>query len=116
MASADARRARSREVYAARVAARRCVRCNAGLQELDGVRCVECTERDRATDYKYKASSHGRAQYAVRQRRWRADARVAGRCADCLAPAAPGRRRCEEHLAATKVAQALYLERKAVAP
>lgn len=110
--TAEARRAAARAAYAARRAARRCVRCGAGLQERDEVACVECDERDRATDDRYQASDHGRATNAARMRRLRATARAAGRCSDCIEPAVPGRRRCERHLGAASAYQALYLERK----
>ena len=104
----DAERAR----YARRVAERRCVKCNAGLQPEDGVRCVECVDRAAGIDHRYKHSAKGRATNAVKQRRWRADAKAAGRCCVCLLPAAPGRVRCDRHLAEQKAAQAAYLDRK----
>ena len=64
------------ERYADRVARRLCVQCAAGLQDTDGVRCVECSAYQRR--YRAKHAADVAAQYAT--------AKAAKVCADCGAP------------------------------
>ncbi len=93
--------------YAHRKAARLCQDCAAGLQEADGLRCVECT----AT--RAKATTSPRAHR--RRAAWRRARYRRGLCQDCPAPTVPGRCRCAEHLAARTAAFARYLDRKEAA-
>lgn len=94
--------------YRRRRANRLCVDCGAGLQETDGLRCVEDQEaRDRM-----EATAHRRRQ-KLKARRLLRDQRVAAnRCLDCPAAPAPGRVRCEAHLAERAAEVARYLDRK----
>lgn len=59
--------------YYARKAARLCVDCEAGLQDEDGVRCLECRERHA----RYLKTQAGRAMRAGVDRRFRAQNRAA---------------------------------------
>lgn len=99
-------------LYADRKAARRCIDCAAGLQPPDGLRCVECRERAVDDQRRYRATAKGRAAERARLARRYQHLTAAGLCVDCAAPAAPGRRRCETHLAARAASQAVYLDRK----
>lgn len=53
-----------------RVADRRCVDCNAGLQDDDGVCCVECVEKRKARSKRYLQSEKGKATRARMSREW----------------------------------------------
>lgn len=81
----------ARERYAHRVANRRCVACDAGLQPDDGIRCIECAANHRA----YATSERGLAVRAVQLKRRYDQRAAAGLCLSCPLPARPGRRRCE---------------------
>lgn len=83
------------------IAARRCIQCRAGLQELDGVRCVECTRKHRAY-----AASHRPEEWLARAVR-----PMRGLCLSCPAPVVPGRNRCQRHLDYHAHRQQLYLAR-----
>ena len=94
--------------YRARKAARICVRCRAGLQPGDGVRCVECQAEARAWD----SSAAG----AAATKRKRDKRRSKGQCHDCTALAVDGRSRCQRHLDEHAAATNRYLMRKEAAP
>ncbi len=98
-----------RERYRARKAARRCVTCEAGLQDEDGVRCVECSERHAARSAVWYKSPRGRrARGEARRERYAANRdviaaavrerylanKIAGRCVRCSAPALDDSVRC----------------------
>ena len=84
--------------YRARVAARRCVQCDAGLLPTDGVRCLECAaaqcedpgKRDR--DARHRATPKRRAYSAAWMARGYVAAAEAKVCADCGAPSSRFRR------------------------
>jgi hypothetical protein len=91
----------------------RCIDCSAGLQETDGVRCVECHERNADASVQYGQTERGkskRAQWALRRyyanheqskalRRLRYERRkIAGICLDCSFPAVDGAAYCLAHL------------------
>lgn len=84
--------------YRTRVAARRCVQCNAGLLPTDGVRCLECAaaqcedpgKRDR--DARHRATPKRRAYSAAWMARGYVAAAEAKVCADCGAPSIRFRR------------------------
>lgn len=59
-----------RELRAARVAARRCIWCDAGLQDNDGKKCVDCVERQRACRRAYSATEEGNARMRADRRRY----------------------------------------------
>ena len=82
---------------------RRCGACGAGLQDEDGVYCVEHRTAMLAYSRRYNASPRGRETTAARMKRIY-DARVAiGECVGgCGGPALPGLRRCQEHHDAQK--------------
>lgn len=95
--------------YRARVAARRCVRCDAGLLPTDGVRCLECAaaqcedpgKRDR--DARHRATPKRRAYRAAWMARSYVAAIEAKVCADCGEPSSRFRR-CQ----ACRVRRAAY--------
>ena len=103
---------RNRARYAALKAARQCVYCAAGLQEGDGITCVECTERKAESRARYEASAKGRAAERRHQRKKLARRMANGQCLSCTRPAGPGRRRCDHHLTYQAAAQAVYLDRR----
>lgn len=84
--------------YRARVAARRCVQCDAGLLPTDGVRCIECRaaqcddagKRDR--DARHRATPKHRDYRAAWMARGYVAAAEAKVCADCGAPSIRFRR------------------------
>ena len=84
--------------YRARVAARLCVQCAAGLQDTDGVRCIECAaaqcedpgKRDR--DARHRSTDGYRAKHAADAAALYASAKAALVCADCGAPSIRFRR------------------------
>ena len=85
------------------VAARKCIQCRAGLQDGDGVRCVECARKHRdhaATPRARKAAWVARALRPSR-----------GLCIDCPARCEPGRNRCRVHLDYHAFRQQIYLAR-----
>lgn len=78
-----------------------CVSCEAGLQEDDGVHCVECVERRRrwaaseagkasarATAHRYTQTAAGSAARRAAMARRRAARRAAGQCIACRVPVA----------------------------
>lgn len=95
--------------YRARVAARRCVQCDAGLLPTDGVRCLECAaaqcedpgKRDR--DARHRATPKRRAYRAAWMARSYVAAIEAKVCADCGEPSIRFRR-CQ----ACRVRRAAY--------
>ena len=80
------------ERYADRVARRLCVQCAAGLQDTDGVRCVECSAYQRTApgkrerEARHRATDHYRAKHAADVAAQYATAKAAKVCADCGAP------------------------------
>lgn len=70
--------AAAKERYRLRRDSRRCVRCNAGLQEDDKVYCVECTEKRDAEQQRYRTTDQARLRAAtkVRTAYWRDPARA----------------------------------------
>ena len=93
-------------------AARKCIRCAAGLQDADGVECLECAEehRDRVdARAQTRAGKRARARIAHRLRERR---KSLGLCVWCLRAARPGTTKCEHHHHTSKVSRADYLDRK----
>jgi hypothetical protein len=86
-----------RELYTSRKLAQQCVDCAAGLQDDDGLRCVECEDRNRAAK-KVSRNRDGRAVEKAYERKTRAARRANGLCSGCSEPAAAGKSRCEKHL------------------
>lgn len=103
-----------REMRAQRRANRRCVECDAGLQETDNVKCVECVERARVTARRYVAKNRTRIRAANRDRKRERYAKdpagsarkqrehilrrkVAGLCIECKNPALEDNIRCAFH-------------------
>lgn len=108
--------AAKRAQYDQRKADRRCVCCNAGLQDLDGVRCVECHEiaararaksRQRDPDgYRRRDAERTARRRALnpeawnaRQRERRLEHKINGLCSDCNEPALEDNVRCQFHRA-----------------
>lgn len=99
---------KQRASYWARKAARRCVDCNAGLQEDDGVSCVECREYRAAHDRSPKVRQRRNASsnaWAKRNKAKRAEIqrarywakKVAGICVCCALPATDDSLWCATH-------------------
>lgn len=89
-----------------RIANRLCLRCGRPLEERDGRLCQAhaLAAVDATTKYKRTAKGRNVDRKSHRRRYWRlAKLRrcVAGGCDQ---PAAPGRRRCDDHLLAIKLA------------
>lgn len=97
-----------------RRAAGLCIWCAAGLQEGDGTRCIECTEKGRSSSKAYQATDRGRAAGRERQARIREkdraaynagfretylNAKINGICVECSAPCSDESVRCEKHRA-----------------
>lgn len=102
--------------YARLKAERRCVDCTAGLQDDDGVQCVEC--RDKRNDaharngkrYLETAREGLRRRYAkdpvaaaARMREYKLRRKLAGLCAQCVLPALPDSNLCELHREASRL-------------
>lgn len=109
---------RAAGTYAHRKANRLCVDCAAHLQDEDtGVTCLECRASRRKARARYLATERGRAvENAYQTRRYRSRIE-AGKCADpgCAQPPAPGRKRCDAHLAIHAFSQQEHLLRKEAA-
>ena len=86
------------ERYADRVARRLCVQCAAGLQDTDGVRCVECSAYQRTApgkrerEARHRSTDGYRAKHAADAAALYASAKAALVCADCGAPSIRFRR------------------------
>lgn len=78
--------ARRSEVYQDRKARQVCVDCAAGLQEDDGVRCVECEEADRDRKRLYQRSDEGRAMIKRMRANYARENAAKGLCARCPRP------------------------------
>lgn len=101
--------------YAARRAARHCLDCAADLKPLIAwvkPRCPECHDNALERARKYNATEAGRARSRRHMARRYAAQKAAGLCVDCPRPAAPGRVRCEDHLAFHSEANAHHYDRK----
>ena len=112
--------------YQHRKSARLCVDCAAGLQERDGVRCVECHERnaDAVRSYYERGGNAVRAAWA--KRRYHADPeaaravrrllyetrKLAGICQDCTFPAVDGAAYCLAHLEQRRIRARESMRRK----
>jgi hypothetical protein len=123
----EAKNQKRREMYLTRKLAGVCVDCQAGLQSDDGLRCVECNERDFIRQRKYLRSERGRLKTRARERalyhrdveasRARRrdgyqDRKVAGVCPRCTSPALPDHTLCERHRKKLNKANRLYRKRK----
>lgn len=98
-----------------RVSDRRCVDCAAGLQDEDGVRCVECADRQRESLVRYRQTDKGRTANRRILKKRRDARRAAGQCVDCPSPALPGASRCEPHRARNALNRQLALIRREAA-
>jgi hypothetical protein len=91
---------------------RQCVKCGAGLQDDDGVMCVECVEQAfntkrrswaRVRRYKKLYMRRYRREHAEHNREYHRKLRrrklEQGQCTDCREPRLPGKRFCAVHLA-----------------
>lgn len=91
---------------------RRCIFCNAGLQELDGVLCVECADKNRETSRAYRATEAGKKadrdnrrkryhadpeRFRSRQRERQLEAKCAGKCPVCGDPSGDETVTCDYH-------------------
>lgn len=87
---------------------RLCVNCGAGLQEGDGVTCVEHAEANRRTSAAYGATARGLEKLASRRAKVRAARLALDLCVDCpvtnIQSAEPGRELCTAHRVAKKLA------------
>lgn len=89
-----------------------CVTCGAGLEEgAESGRCVECEDRHRRSQIKYRASDGGKKANREKMARRRARAALAGTCQQCSAPATNGRL-CHGHARAHVARCKEYLARK----
>lgn len=97
---------KQRARYYARKAARRCTDCNAGLQDGDGVTCVECTElkrqwarnnrvRRNALSNAYRKRNLPKRAEIARSRYRRA--KLLGVCVRCSTKALPDSNFCGPH-------------------
>lgn len=100
------------ERRAFRAANRLCRECAAGLQDTDGLRCLECAEQHRKVARRYMRSKKGRTAHAALQRRVYQsnpeaartermarymDKKLSGRCHHCHSLALDGSSFCAEH-------------------
>jgi len=92
------RLAAKRAEYMRRKLAGECVECAAGLQDDDGLRCVECAEVARTSLSKTRTARY-----------WRR--RAEGKCVDCESPRLSHVLRCELHNAHHNARQAAYVRR-----
>jgi hypothetical protein len=72
-----------RAAYLDRKTRQVCVDCAAGLQEDDGLKCVECGDRDKAAKAGRRTTPEVRAREAVSRRARRAQWIANGKCAHC---------------------------------
>jgi hypothetical protein len=106
--------------YAARVAFRFCVQCAAGLQDGDGVRCVECAQKQcddpgkLERDRRHRATPHRKASRVAWMSARYVEAVQAGTCADCGEPSKRFRR-CAPCRVRRAAYNANYRGRKAAA-
>ncbi len=111
MRTDEAKREYRRALYATRKAAQVCVECAAGLQEEDGLHCVECNERRTETRKRYRKTGGARLE-----RKWQTKTRetrkAAGLCTQCPRVAVAGRVRCAEHIAYHRRYSKLWLRLK----
>lgn len=104
--------ARRRERYLERKLSGRCIHCNAGLGDDDGLTCVECTEArsrwsatesgkrsSREAQRRYLQTERGKESNRAKSRRYRAKAIARGTCLQCSERATRGLL-CEKHGAA----------------
>jgi hypothetical protein len=92
-----------------------CLDCGAALEHLIAwvkPRCPEHHEDALARSRKYNRTRKGKERSRAHMARRYVAQRAAQLCVDCPRPAAPGRCRCEEHLAAHQEWNAHYLDRK----
>ncbi len=95
-----ARKARVQKArYERRKLEQRCIDCDAGLQEDDGLRCVECAESATEAKRKYWASGKPCERTAAWHRADYAQRKAIGVCLHCSKPAAPGGVMCSTHRA-----------------
>lgn len=64
-----------RNQVAARIAARLCIDCGAGLQDEDTKRCVECRDRNKRDATRWQKSQSGREKTRAWHRQWTAEHR-----------------------------------------
>ncbi len=67
-----------------------CIDCAAGLQDDDGLRCVECAEKAATSRKVYYNTKHGRAMERAQHRARYARLAVARKCPSCQRPATRG--------------------------
>lgn len=95
----EEKRAYRNALYQSRKLAGVCIECRAVLQEDDGLRCVECTERASDARKRYRATKAGREKERAAHKRAFDQRRASGLCGHCHEPAMPGRAACAGHLA-----------------
>lgn len=100
MKTAEEKRAYRRALYQSRKLASVCIECAAGLQDSDGLSCVDCTARSRVSQIRYRARHRASKNRKDRKRhnRVRAERRDQGLCGRCIRRAVEGRTLCESHL------------------
>jgi hypothetical protein len=123
----NADRLRSR--YQRLKAERRCVDCTAGLQDGDGVRCIECAEESRAAHARYAARypsrlrkrnrekyraryEREREEMAARMREWRMARKATGLCMLCIQPALDDSNFCDVHREQSRIHSRNHHRRK----
>lgn len=105
--------ARRRARYQERKLSGKCIDCAAGLQEDDGLRCVECEESATISKMRYNRSSRVRRRTRRIVNKRRNERRAAGLCIACGVSASPrSKLYCDEHLAARRVHQLNYRARR----
>lgn len=107
--------AKRRQMYLDRKIAGVCIDCRAGLQDDDGLRCVECTAKALVSKQRWRARQpRGRMRKADRARRQSRHAQRAaqGRCTNCLEPRWNGSIMCHGHLLAARRFKREWLRRK----
>lgn len=93
---------------------RLCLSCGAPLAETDGLLCVKHALKavDAAAAYKRTAKGRKVDRKSHHKRYWRRARLRLCVAGGCSAPAAPGRRRCDDHLLAIKLAAIDRAERR----
>lgn len=99
-----------KRLYADRKLSQRCVDCAAGLQEDDGLRCVECTARNAISARRYREGNGRNREYESAKSR-RLSRRSRGLCVKCDQPSS-SQSMCPKHLALHRVLATNWARRK----
>lgn len=96
--TAEERNAYRRKLYADRKHSGKCIDCAATLQEDDGLRCVDCAERNAIYRARFRRTSKFKRRDNARRRAIHARRADAGQCVFCGVPALEGHTMCAGHL------------------